>query len=131
MTVFNAGDFAGELHACYGVMGDYMQPQGHFQVLVNAVDLGMMPQSALDTPRWRLSYSRSDSGGNGVVPLLVEEGWSFSTLAELARRGHTIVPVDGLQRTIFGGGQVIMRNPKTGVLVGGSDPRLDGLAIGW
>jgi gamma-glutamyltranspeptidase/glutathione hydrolase len=31
----------------------------------------------------------------------------------------------------FGGGQVIARDPDTGVLVGGSEPRLDGAAVGW
>ena len=45
--------------------------------------------------------------------------------------GHEIVPTSGIARTIFGRGQIITRNPKTGVLCGGSSPRADGLAIGW
>jgi gamma-glutamyltranspeptidase/glutathione hydrolase len=61
----------------------------------------------------------------------MEEGWSFSTLAELARRGHRLVPVDGFARMSFGGGQIIMRDPKTGVLIAGSEPRKDGLAAGY
>ncbi|MCC9076824.1 gamma-glutamyltransferase family protein [Litorilinea aerophila] len=122
----------GELHACLGVMGGFMQPQGHLQMLVNLVDLGMWPQRALDVPRWQLA---GPSGGLGAQEsgglVAMEEGWSFATLAELARRGHRLVPVDGFGRTGFGGGQIILRDPETGVLIGGSDPRKDGCAVGW
>lgn len=123
----------GELHAAYGVMGGFMQPQGHFQVLVNLVDHQMAPQQALDMPRFMLAGPETGSPGaqeaGGLV--LMEEGWSFATLAELTRRGHRLAPVDGLDRVSFGGGQVIVRNPETGVLIGGSDPRKDGCAVGW
>jgi gamma-glutamyltranspeptidase/glutathione hydrolase len=122
----------GELHAAYGVMGGYMQPQGHFQVLVNLVDLGMAPQQALDMPRWQLT---GPSGGLGAREdgglVAMEEGWSYVTLAELARRGHHLTPVDGFGHVSFGGGQVILRDPQTGILTGGSDPRKDGCAVGW
>ncbi len=122
----------GELHAAYGVMGGYMQPQGHFQVLSNLVDLGMAPQQALDMPRWQLM---ADSPGMGAQEpgglVLIEEGWDYAILAELARRGHQLSPVDGFGRVSFGGGQVIMRNPETGVITGGSEPRKDGAAVGW
>jgi gamma-glutamyltranspeptidase/glutathione hydrolase len=122
----------GELHAAYGVMGGYMQPQGHFQVLVNLVDLGMMPQQALDMPRWMLAGPDAGLGAQEAGGLVfIEEGWSHATLAELTRRGHRLAPVDGFGRVSFGGGQVIMRDPTTGVLIGGSDPRKDGAAIGW
>src|SRR2546423_95666 len=80
---------AGELHAAYGVMGGYMQPQGHFQVLSNLVDFAMAPQQALDMPRWQLMGPGAGLGAReegGLVAM--EEGWSFATLAELARRGH-------------------------------------------
>jgi gamma-glutamyltranspeptidase/glutathione hydrolase len=122
----------GELHASLGVMGGYMQPQGHFQMLVNLVDLGMSPQMALDVPRWQLAGPSAGLGaaeGGGLVTM--EEGWSFATLAELARRGHRIAPVDGFGRVSFGGGQIILRDPETGVLLAGSDPRKDGCAVGW
>lgn len=124
--------YAGELHAAFGVMGGYMQPQGHFQMLVNMVDFGMSPQMALDVPRWQLAGPSAGMGAEqpgGLVQM--EEGWSFATLAELARRGHRLVPVDGYGRLGFGGGQIIVRNPDTGVLVAGSDPRKDGCAVGW
>ncbi|MFQ6101953.1 MAG: gamma-glutamyltransferase family protein [Anaerolineae bacterium] len=122
----------GELHASFGVMGGYMQPQGHFQILANLVDLGLAPQQALDMPRWRLAV---EGGGLGAQQpgglVLMEEGWSFATMAELTRRGHRLAPVDGFERARLGGGQIILRNPETGVLTGGSDPRKDGCAVGY
>jgi len=122
----------GELHASYGVMGGYSQPQGHFQMLVNLIDLGMSPQKALDMPRWQLAWP-----GNGVGALdpggliEIEEGWDFAVLAELTRRGHRLAPVDGFARTVFGMGQIILRDPETGILTAGSEPRSDGCAVGW
>src|SRR5690606_14744959 len=84
----------GELHAALGVMGGYMQPQGHFQMLVNLVDLQMSPQMALDVPRWQLA---GPSAGMGCIEegglVMIEEGYSFGLLAELARRGHRISPI--------------------------------------
>ncbi len=132
MTIYNQGEHAGELHASFGVMGGYMQPQGHFQMLVNLVDLKMNPQQALDVSRWQLASPQGGTGSEqagGQVSM--EEGWSFATLAELARRGHRLVPVDGFARGMFGGGQIILRDPATGVLIAGSEPRKDGCAVGW
>ena len=137
MTVYHQGPHAGELHASYGVMGGAMQPQGHFQVLVNLIDMGLTPQAALDRPRWRLSSLAAGMGvqlmgatqAGGIVQ--VEEGWDFATLAELARRGHQLAPMSGFSEVAFGGGQVILRDPVTGMLTGGSEPRMDGAAVGW
>ena len=122
----------GELHASYGVMGGYTQPQGHFQMLVNLVDLEMSPQQALDMPRWQLAGPHAGMGAQEEGGLVeIEEGWSFATLAELTRRGHHLAPVDGFGRVGFGGGQIITRDPASGVLTGGSEPRKDGCAVGW
>ncbi|MBN1641441.1 MAG: gamma-glutamyltransferase family protein [Anaerolineae bacterium] len=124
---------AGQLHASFGVMGGYMQPHGHLQMLVNMIDLGMSPQQALDMPRWRLAV-QSGSGVGALDPgglLYIEEGWSVETMAALARRGHRIAPVTGFGRATFGGGQIIVRDPDTGVLTAGSDPRKDGCAVGY
>lgn len=122
----------GALHASFGVMGGYMQPQGHLQMLVNMASLGMSPQQALDMPRWSLSgphagLGAQEEGGR----LMVEEGHAFGALTEMARRGHQLTPVDGEGRAGFGGGQIIVRDPDSGVLIGGSDPRKDGCAVGW
>lgn len=121
----------GALHASFGVMGGYMQPQGHFQMLVNMLDLGLLPQQALDAPRWQLSGPEFGLGvedKGGLV--LVEDGFSPALLAELARRGHRLQVMEGFARVHMGGGQIIRRDPATGVLCGGSDGRKDGCAVG-
>lgn len=123
----------GELHACFGVMGGFMQPQGHLQVLSNLVDREMSPQQALDMPRWFLPGPALGGmgAGEGGGQVLLEEGWPDGVAEELSRRGHRVTVIEGLGRHLFGGGQVIARDPATGVLIGGSDPRKDGCAIGF
>ncbi|MCY3573531.1 MAG: gamma-glutamyltransferase [Chloroflexi bacterium] len=108
----------GELWASFGVMGGFMQPQGHFQALSGMIDDGLNPQEALDRPRW---YIKDGAPGGDV---LVEEGLPYATLSALAGMGHRLVPVSGLRRGVFGRGQVIRR--VDGVLHGGSEPRSDG-----
>lgn len=115
----------GELWASFGVMGGYMQPQGHFQVMSAMLDDDGNPQDALDRPRWYLSEGTADS------PLLLEEGIPLKTMARLAELGHHVVPVSGQARQNFGLGQIIRRDPYTGVLYGGSDPRGDGLVAAY
>ena len=63
----------------------------------------------------------------------MEEGWSQEVVEELEQMGHEVKwPIKGYARCeLFGRGQIITRDPKTGVLCGGSDPRADGIAIGW
>ncbi|KAF0108418.1 MAG: gamma-glutamyltranspeptidase [Anaerolineaceae bacterium] len=110
------------LFSAFGVMGGFMQPQGHLQVFL-ALSQGLDPQSALDMPRFCIS----DGTARGEVSL--EEGLPAETIAELTRRGHTVQVVSGWERALFGRGQVILRNPETGILTGGSDPRADGCAM--
>jgi len=110
----------GELWASFGVMGGFMQPQGHFQVISAMVDDELNPQEALNRPRWYVD--RGDPGG----ALLVEDGTPFKTMADLAERGHRIQPEAGLGRGNFGRGQIIRYDPETGVMHGGSEPRADG-----
>ena len=112
----------GELWLSHGVMGAFQQPQGNLQVLVNMIDFGLDPQQALNA----LRFSVQLEGG-----VAVEEGLPRDTAQELAARGHEIIPVGGYERPLFGGGQIIARDPETGVLWGGSEPRKDGCAIGW
>jgi gamma-glutamyltranspeptidase/glutathione hydrolase len=111
----------GEMYLCYGVMGGFMQPQGHLQVISNMVDFDMKPQPALNALRFMVA-------GDGVV---LEEGLSRDVLSDLQRRGHRIQLAAGYSRVGMGGGQVIQRNPDSGVLMGGSEPRKDGSAVGW
>jgi gamma-glutamyltranspeptidase/glutathione hydrolase len=111
----------GEMWLCYGVMGGFMQPQGHLQVISNMVDHGMDPQQALNALRFMVA-------GDAVV---LEEGLAPDVVNELKIRGHQVQMASGYRRVGMGGGQVIQRDPATGVLSGGSEPRKDGCAVGW
>ena len=110
----------GELWASFGVMGGFMQPQGHFQVLSGLIDDDLNPQEALNRPRWYLADGQP--GGD----LWMEEGNPLKTMAALADRGHRIRPVSGRSHRIFGRGQIIRYDNDSGVMHGGSEPRSDG-----
>ena len=115
----------GSLVGPFGVMGAWNQPQGHVQAVINLVDRGMDPQSAIDEPR----FSIYDDPPNGHI--WVEDTIPEGTISALARLGHPVRPASGALRTrVVGRGQIIVRDPETGVLWGGSDPRGDGCAIG-
>jgi len=114
----------GSLYASFGVMGGFMQPQGHVQVLLGLLS-GLDPQEALDRPR--ICLDEGEPGGT----VLLEEGIPDAVARALRARGHRIQAVTGHERAVFGRGQVILRDPKTGVLCGGSDSRADGCALGF
>ena len=114
-----------DLWASFGVMGGFMQPQGHVQVLVNLLDLALSPQEALDAPRFCLL----DGEPGGAVA--VEASAGAALIAALRAKGHAVEAKRGLERMVFGAGQVIRRDAGTGVLTAGSDPRRDGCALGW
>lgn len=115
----------GSLYGPFGVMGGWMQPQGHVQVVVGMADDDLEPQAALDRPRFCIQPAEA----SGVVSL--EEGLPAIVADELARRGHvTVAGVAGHARGLFGRGQIIRRDPE-GVLWAGSDGRADGCAVGY
>ncbi|GKW45596.1 gamma-glutamyltransferase family protein [Planococcus sp. NCCP-2050] len=104
----------------FGVMGGYMQPQGHFQVVTNTIDHLLNPQAALDMPRWQWL---------GGKTILLEPAFPNYLAQELSRKGHAIqLAVDSGS---FGRGQIIWRNPETGVLAGGTEARTDGAIAVW
>ena len=114
---------SGELHGPFGVMGGFMQPQGHLQVVIGMQNDQLDPQTALDRPRFCLTP-------NGIRPqVALEEGILPQTVARLSEMGHPVELVSGMARAMFGRGQIILRNPHTGVLSAGSDPRADGCAV--
>jgi gamma-glutamyltranspeptidase / glutathione hydrolase len=113
----------GSLYASYGVMGGFMQPQGHVEVLSALVDEGLDPQAALDLPRFCIDVE--ESGGR----VALEEGIPQETISSLEKLGHPVYSVSGYDRSLFGRGQVILRDAETGVLSAGSDPRADGCAM--
>jgi gamma-glutamyltranspeptidase/glutathione hydrolase len=109
---FDADDWA-----AFGVMGGYMQPQGHVQVLSNLIDYEMPLQRALDEPRWRY---REDGS------LALEGRFDGNLATKLVRKGHdvtTMIPAK------FGGAQIVRH--RDGVLAGATEPRKDGTVVGY
>jgi gamma-glutamyltranspeptidase/glutathione hydrolase len=102
---------------CFGVMGEHYQPMGQTWVLTNAVEYGMNIQEALDFPR--------------ICPHLgeveIERGVSAAMREKLVALGHKLTEVE----RPLGGGQAIMIDHERGILIGGSDPRKDGAALGY
>jgi gamma-glutamyltranspeptidase/glutathione hydrolase len=113
----------------FGLMGGDMQPQGHVQVLVNAIDFGMDLQEAGDAARF---YHTGSSEPTGTLmttggTLSLESGVDPEVRRELVRRGHEVVDRVG----IYGGYQAVARDPVTGVLSGATESRKDGCAMGY
>lgn len=104
----------------FGVMGGYMQPQGHVQVIMNTVDFHLNPQAALDSPRWQWMEGKT---------IEVERTLPAHIAEALARKGHDIRVAN--DSGSFGRGQIIWRNPETGVLTGGTESRTDGTIAAW
>jgi len=103
----------------FGVMGGFMQPQGHYQVMVKTIDYDMNPQAALDAPRWQWMQGKTVN---------MEYGTPHHILEGLKDRGHDVKPE--IWGTGAGRGQIIWRQDN-GTLVGGTDPRIEGAAMAW
>ncbi len=101
----------------YGVMGGHFQPMGQSWFLANMLDYGLDIQQALDLPRVFPFQGKVE----------VERGVPDSAVRALAAMGHEIVAAD----RPHGGGQAIWIDETRGVLVGGSEPRKDGMALGY
>ncbi|WP_406944890.1 gamma-glutamyltransferase family protein [Halobacillus sp. SY10] len=99
----------------FGVMGGFMQPQGHVQVAMNTIDFHLHPQAALDAPRWQWMKEKT---------VWVEPHFPKHVAEALARKGHNIEVQ--LESGAFGRGQIIWRDPDTGTLYGGTESRTDG-----
>ncbi len=113
----------------FGVMGGSMQPQGHVQVLCDIIDFGMGIQEAGDAPRLRHSGSSQPTGDvmtdGGTV--LLESGFPPEVIRALVERGHRVSHDIGG----FGGYQGIWWDRDRDVLIGGSESRKDGCALGY
>ncbi|MGH6875277.1 MAG: gamma-glutamyltransferase, partial [Aestuariivirgaceae bacterium] len=106
----------GKITHSFGVMGGPYQPMGHLTVAVNRLLYGMDIQEALDFPRYF-----HEQGVAGI-----EEGVPDKTAALLHKKGHRVERVS----EPLGGGQFIEIDHKSGALIGASDSRKDGMAIG-
>lgn len=103
----------------FGVMGGYMQPQGHVQVVTGLVDGNLNPQMALDKPRWQWVKQKQ---------FIVEPSFDIAIANQLARRGHQIEVAP--HSFLFGRGQIIVRL-ENGTLVGGCESRTDSNIACW
>ncbi|WP_205602481.1 gamma-glutamyltransferase family protein [Chelativorans alearense] len=110
---------AGAYTMPFGVMGGPFQATGHAHLLSNLVDFGMDIQQAIDSPRSFLDPM------TGILSL--ERGFSDGVTAKLAEMGHEVAraPIG------MGGAQAIRIDLMRNVLEGGSDPRKDGIALGF
>ncbi|KAF2758537.1 gamma-glutamyltranspeptidase [Pseudovirgaria hyperparasitica] len=119
------------LHSVYGVMGGFMQPQGHVQVLLNMTVFGLHPQAALDAPRFCIGAGMPEAGDVADRTVYLEDGIKDEVVQELRAMGHKVEVVKGYARGLFGRGQLIRRHEDDGQLVwsAGSDPRGDGSAM--
>jgi len=109
----------GEAIGPFGVMGGFMQPQGHVQVVTNTIDFMMNPQAALDAPRWQWTNDKRIEVESSVAKDIVEE---------LRKKGHEIVITEDVSG--FGRGQIIWKT-KENILVGATEPRADGTVAAW
>ncbi len=107
----------GRCDMSFGVMGAHYQPMGHVQIVLNMLDYGMDVQQAIDAPRFFFEGEKTD----------VEHGTPAATIEGLKARGHDVV----MASSPWGGGQTIKIDWDRGVLIGGSEPRKDGCALGY
>jgi len=110
------------LFLSFGVMGGAIQAQGHVQVLSSLIDRKLGLQEAIDAPRFRFTEGKS---------VLLEDELGSSTIDSLIGRGHVRAKPPGIMRSSMGGGQAIMIDPLNRTLMGASDSRKDGLALGY
>ncbi|TYO91491.1 gamma-glutamyltransferase family protein [Oceanicella actignis] len=107
----------GAVTTSFGVMGGAYQPCGHVRHLTNLVDYGMEPQVSMDGPR-----SFFEKGA-----LTLERGYDAAAAERLAQMGHRVERAE----SPIGGSQSVTIDRKLGVLIGASDPRKDGCALGY
>ncbi|GAA5824946.1 hypothetical protein JCM3770_006715 [Rhodotorula araucariae] len=121
----------GDLFMVYGVMGGFMQPQGHVQVLLNMLHNNSTAQATLDAPRFCISADvpeDADKNGDIGTKVYLEEGVRPEVVEELKKMGHDVELLTGHDRSMFGRGQIIQKLPS-GAWAAGSDPRGDGHAV--
>jgi len=120
---------AGQPVWSFGVMGGDFQPQGHAQVVMNTVDFGMSPQQAGEQPRLRHSGSSRPTGDVAMDSghIQFERGFPAKVRQQMASLGHQVRAGIG----VHGGYQSIWREENPRRYFGASDPRKDGLAIGY
>ncbi len=104
----------------FGVMGGFMQAQGHVQMALRVLRYRQNPQAAADAPRWRVLSGRS---------IAVEPALGMAAVEGLRARGHEVSINHPDLDFAFGGAQLVLRTG--GGYIAGSDPRKDGQAVAF
>ncbi|MFU8787111.1 MAG: gamma-glutamyltransferase family protein [Candidatus Izemoplasmataceae bacterium] len=104
----------------FGIMGGFMQPQAHLQVLTHIIDFNFNPQAALDAPRWQWIKENE---------IHVEPNFDQSFIDALIKKGHNVIVSDKIP--LFGRGQVIWRDPISKIYYGATEKRTDGTIALW
>jgi gamma-glutamyltranspeptidase / glutathione hydrolase len=112
-----------------GTPGGDFQPQWNVQTIAGLIDAGLDVQRAVEQPRWQIWPATYPADLGNPLELRVEDRLGDAAITELERMGHRVVRAGDWGAG--GSAQVIARDPATGVLAGGSDPRSEGLAIGY
>jgi gamma-glutamyltranspeptidase/glutathione hydrolase len=129
LNCYSVADASGAPVLVGGTPGGDGQPQWNLQTLIALIDGGLDVQAAVEAPRWTVWPGTDPSTLPNPYELQIESRVGDAVLAELEARGHSLRRFGA-----WGGGgaaQAIARDPVTGVLAGGSDPRAEGLALGF
>jgi gamma-glutamyltranspeptidase/glutathione hydrolase len=120
-TIIPAFTERGDLHIGFGIMGGPNQPLAHAQFVSNLVDYGMNIQAAVEAPRFTVPDNTVS------CDILIESRIKPEIVQALRDKGHTLT-VQKEYSVLMGRGQAVMRNSKSGMNSGASDPRADGVA---
>lgn len=109
-----------------GTPGGDGQPQWNLQMVTGMIDAGLDVQQAVEMPRWTVRPGTDPVTIGGPFELWLEPEFGEQLFTDLGARGHQIETKTGWH----GAAQIVARDPETGVIVGGSDLRVEGQAIG-
>ena len=121
----------GSLWCVFGTPGADHQVQVNLQVLTAMIDFGLDPQQAAEMPRWTSNVpgQYANYPHDGEDALTIERRFPEAVRQQLAHRGHPVKTVGDLEGPCSV--EIIRRDPATGMLIAGSDPRRDGWALAW
>lgn len=121
----------GAVRALFGTPGGDTQVQVNLQTLTGLVDVGLDPQQAVEMPRWESFQPGTFASWphTGADELTAEDRFAPEVIADLRERGHNVRVLGALEGPCSA--EVIVRDPETGLLMAGSDPRRDGYAMAF